>query len=64
MSFLRSVVGYEPRRDLPRRLLQQIATRILTAVALLLSMGMEKHGSCMETRGPPNIVLILADDKY
>lgn len=62
MTFRPAAARPVSNRDLPHQLLRQITTLTLATVALGLSIGSEKHGSCADSRSVPNIVLILADD--
>jgi hypothetical protein len=50
--------------DLRGHLLHRIATLILTAVSIVLSVDAGNTALGAEKRSVPNIVLILADDKY
>ena len=62
MSFRRSGARHACNRDLPRQLAHRITTLTLAAAVLCLSIDSGNHGSCAESSGLPNIVLILADD--
>ena len=59
-----SSVGCDSSRNLLRQLLHRITTLILTIAAATFSIDSDKNGICAEVRSVPNIVLILADDKY
>ena len=59
-----SPLGGMQTPDLPGQSLHRITTFILALVTLGLSAGWEKQGFCAAKRGVPNIVFILADDKY
>jgi hypothetical protein len=45
-------------------LLHTIASLTLVVTPILLSLGVVNRGLCAEKKSGPNIVVILADDKY
>jgi len=56
--------GCRPNYDSPGPRLRPLATLLLVSLAFVLSMGPGTKGLCAEMRSAPNIVVILADDKY
>ena len=59
-----SSVGYGSSHNLLGNLLHRIATLILITIAVALSIDSGNIGLCADKPSVPNILLILADDKY
>ena len=64
MIFRRLSVGRAFRPNSSRTLLHTTAIVLLPICTFVLSISLASYGQSAEKRATPNIVLILADDKY
>lgn len=58
-----SAAGYASNGAFARHLVRSLATRSLTAAAVILALSSARHGESSERESAPNVILILTDDQ-